>query len=110
MGGASAPGFCFVSVISFRIPHFPVSFKGRISILLGRADEAEVTAIMKTIKIKGMSCQHCVKAVTKTLSEIEGVQDVKVDLSRGEASFEEAQPVDLETLREKIKKAGYEVG
>lgn len=65
---------------------------------------------MKTIKIKGMSCQHCVKAVTKALGEIEGVQDVKVDLPKGEASFEETKPVDAQELREKIKKAGFELG
>jgi copper chaperone len=65
---------------------------------------------MKTISIKGMSCQHCVKAVVKALSEIEGVKDVKVDLSKGEAAFEEVKPVDMEVLRESIKKAGYQVG
>jgi len=65
---------------------------------------------MRTIKVKGMSCQHCVKAVTKALGELDGVRDVKVDLTKGEASFEETKPVDAEALREKIKKAGFEVG
>lgn len=65
---------------------------------------------MKTIKVKGMSCQHCVKAVTKALSEIEGIEDVRVDLSKGEASFEEMKPVDAVVLTDKIKKAGFEVG
>lgn len=65
---------------------------------------------MKTVKIRGMSCMHCVKAVAKVLSEIDGVTDVRVDLSAGEATFEEATPVDIEVIREKIKKAGYEPG
>ncbi|HRR40328.1 MAG TPA: heavy-metal-associated domain-containing protein [Syntrophales bacterium] len=65
---------------------------------------------MRTVKIEGMSCQHCVKAVTKALEAIPGVTDVKVDLARGEASFEEAQPVDDQTLRERIRKAGYRLG
>ena len=65
---------------------------------------------MRTVKIKGMSCQHCVKSVKKTLEEIDGIADVVVDLARGEASFEETRPVDDELLREKIKKAGYELG
>jgi copper chaperone len=64
---------------------------------------------MKTIKIKGMSCQHCVKAVTKTLSEIDGIKDVQVDLAKGEATFDEVQPIDQGLLRERIKKAGYEL-
>jgi len=65
---------------------------------------------MRTIKIKGMSCQHCVKAVTKALSEIAGIKDVQVDLAKGEAAFDEAQPIDPELLRERIKKAGFELG
>ena len=64
---------------------------------------------MTTIKIKGMTCNHCVMAVTKGLNEIEGIQDVKVDLSTGEATFEEAHPVDMEVVKEAVKKAGYAV-
>jgi len=65
---------------------------------------------MKTIKVKGMSCEHCVKAVKKALSEVEGIKDVTVDLSKGEVSFEEQAPVAPEVLKERIKKAGYELG
>jgi len=65
---------------------------------------------MRTIKIKGMSCQHCAKAVIKTLSEIDGVKDVKVDLAKALATFEETKPVETETIKDRIKKAGYEVG
>ncbi len=65
---------------------------------------------MKTVKIKGMSCQHCAMAVTKTLSEIDGITNVQVDLAKGEATFDEMKPVDLGLLRERIKKAGYELG
>lgn len=64
---------------------------------------------MATIKIKGMSCNHCVMTVTKALNEIDGTQDVKVDLSKGEATFEYEKPIDMNIVREKIKKAGYEV-
>jgi copper chaperone len=65
---------------------------------------------MRTIKVKGMSCRHCVRAVSTTLSGIEGVKNVSVDLASGEAVFEETKPVDVETLRERLKKAGYELG
>jgi copper chaperone len=64
---------------------------------------------MTKVKIKGMTCQHCVMAVTKALKEIEGVEDVMVDLGAGEATFNETVPVDQEKVKEKIKKAGYEV-
>ena len=64
---------------------------------------------MTKIKIKGMSCNHCVAAVTKALNEIEDIQEIKVDLSKGEATFEEVRPVDMSIVREAVKKAGYEV-
>ena len=65
---------------------------------------------MSTIKINGMSCNHCVTAVTKALSEIDGIKDVTVDLSTGEASFVEEKPVDMDIVKKIIEKAGYKVG
>lgn len=64
---------------------------------------------MKTIKIKGMSCNHCVMAVTKALEKIDGVKNVKVDLAKAEATFDEVKPVDMEVVKERIRKAGYDV-
>jgi copper chaperone len=61
------------------------------------------------IKIMGMSCQHCVMTVTKTLGGIEGIRNVHVDLDRGIATFEEDKPVDLTLIRQRIVKAGFEV-
>jgi len=65
---------------------------------------------MKSIKIKGMSCQHCVMAATKALSAIDGIKDVKVDLKSGEAYYDETKPVDVKVIADAVKKAGYEVG
>lgn len=64
---------------------------------------------MTTIRIKGMTCPHCVMAVTKVLSGIEGIRDVRVDLEKGEAVFSEEKPLDRALIRERIAKAGYEV-
>ena len=64
---------------------------------------------MATVKIKGMSCNHCVMAVQKALSGIDGVRNVNVDVQTGEATFDEAVPVDINTVREAVKKAGYRV-
>ena len=64
---------------------------------------------MKTIKIKGMSCNHCVMAVTKALGKIEGVSNIRVDLASGEASFDETKSVDMKLVAEGIRKAGYEL-
>jgi copper chaperone len=64
---------------------------------------------MSTIKVKGMSCQHCVASVTKALSEIEGITDVQVNLEKGEATFNEKSPVDGQTIKDAITKIGFEV-
>lgn len=64
---------------------------------------------MKSIKIKGMSCQHCVMAVTRALNSVDGIKDVKVDLASGVATFEETKAVDPALIAGAIKKAGYEV-
>ena len=64
---------------------------------------------MPTIKIKGMSCQHCVSSVTKALSAIAGISDVKVSLEKGEATFTESSPVSKETIKDSITKIGFEV-
>lgn len=64
---------------------------------------------MKSMTIKGMSCQHCVMAVTKVLNGVAGVTDVKVDLATGRATFEETAPVDVGAVAAAIRKAGYDV-
>ena len=64
---------------------------------------------MQTIKIKGMSCNHCVVAVTKALKDIDGISNVKVDLQKAEATFDEVKPVDMEIVKERIRKAGYDI-
>jgi copper chaperone len=64
---------------------------------------------MTTIRIKGMTCRHCVMAVTKALGGIAGITDVRVDLEKGEAAFNEEKPIDRMLVREKIAKAGFEV-
>lgn len=65
---------------------------------------------MKSIKIKGMSCHHCVMEVTKALSSIDGIKNVSVDLDSNLATYEETKPVDSKIVAEAVKKAGYEVG
>ena len=64
---------------------------------------------MKSIKIKGMSCQHCVMAGSKALAALDGVKDVKVELKTGMATYEEVKAVDPKVVAEAVKKAGYEV-
>lgn len=63
----------------------------------------------QVIKIKGMSCQHCVNMVTKALQNIEGVKRVEVSLEKAEARIETDRPIESRVLDEVLKKAGYEL-
>lgn len=60
-----------------------------------------------SIKITGMSCDHCVRRVTKALEALEGVTDVRVDLEAGVATFERSGTVSREDIRKAIQEAGY---
>ena len=62
---------------------------------------------MATITIKGMSCQHCVKSTKEALNKIPGIQNVEVNLDKGEASFN--GDIDHELVKEAIEKIGFEV-
>ena len=41
-----------------------------------------------TLKVSGMTCQHCVRAVTQALESQDGVTDAQVDLQAGRARVE----------------------
>ena len=64
---------------------------------------------MASITVKGMSCEHCRMSVTKALSALPGVSNVKVDLLSGKASFDEASPIDPAVVKKTIEKIGFEV-
>jgi copper chaperone CopZ len=59
------------------------------------------------IRINGMSCNHCVKAVYTALTPVEGVTGVQLGI--GWAEIEHDGRVTVDQLREAIAVAGYEV-
>jgi copper ion binding protein len=61
-----------------------------------------------TIKIEGMSCDHCVAHVTEALKEISGVSSVTVSLKEKNAVVEHADSVGPESLKAAVTEAGYE--
>lgn len=61
----------------------------------------------KTLQIKGMTCDHCVRAVTKALQGVAGVEKVSVDLGAGSARVDGA--ADPASLVRAVEKQGYEV-
>ena len=60
-----------------------------------------------TLKIDGMTCGHCVKAVSAALEQIPGVAAVRVDLEHGRAEVD--GEAEAERLMEAVRAEGYEV-
>jgi copper chaperone len=64
---------------------------------------------MSEIQVKGMSCGHCVAAMTKAMHSLTGVSNVKVDLSSGRVSYDSTAPIPQEDLARVVKAAGFEL-
>ena len=63
-----------------------------------------------TLKVKGMTCQHCVMSVQKALAKLEGIQHVEVDLQKGEVRFDNTKGTAPDVLKKAIEEAGFQVG
>jgi copper chaperone len=59
--------------------------------------------------VKGMTCGHCVSAVTAEVERIEGVTGVDVDLATGSVTVSSAAALDHQAVREAVDEAGYEL-
>lgn len=57
-------------------------------------------------KITGMTCGHCVNAVTSEVSEIDGVTDVGVQLEGGKMAVTSESEIDFEAIKEAVDEAG----
>lgn len=60
------------------------------------------------LKITGMSCSHCVKAVERALDEVQGVQARSVRVGSAEVTYD-PQQVSTDRLLEAIREEGYQV-
>jgi len=65
-----------------------------------------------TFAVDGMTCGHCVQAVTSELTALPGVTDVRVDLVAGGSSpvvVTSDAPLADEAVAEAVAEAGYAV-
>ena len=63
-----------------------------------------------TLKVQGMTCQHCVKAIEKSVGKLAGVTEVAVNLANAQVDvhFDERQ-ADEAAIKAVIQEQGYEV-
>jgi len=62
-----------------------------------------------TLKVPNMTCNNCVAHVKKAVGEVDGVEDVDIDLKSKRVNIQHQQPIRFEKIREAIETAGYEV-
>ncbi|ROP30360.1 heavy-metal-associated domain-containing protein [Couchioplanes caeruleus] len=66
-------------------------------------------AVTATYTVNGMTCGHCVQAVTGELSGLPGVTDVQVDLAAAAVTVTSAEPLSTDAVRAAVDEAGYEL-
>lgn len=62
------------------------------------------------LNVQGMSCGNCVKAVESSVGELQGINEVKVDLGAAQVAVTfDASQVTIETIKEVIEEQGFDV-
>jgi copper chaperone len=62
-----------------------------------------------TFTVTGMTCGHCVSAVTEEVTQVPGVTAVDVELASGRLTVTSDAPVDDDAVRAAVDEAGYEL-
>ena len=57
--------------------------------------------------VTGMTCGHCVQAVTDEISELPGVQSVDVTLETGAVTVVSDEPLTQDAVAAAVDEAGY---
>jgi copper chaperone len=63
-----------------------------------------------TLNVEGMSCNHCVMSIQKSVNALKGIKNVDVDLKEKKVKVEfNPNDVNEQIIRETIEDTGYEV-
>ncbi|GHJ17823.1 heavy-metal-associated domain-containing protein [Micromonospora sp. AKA38] len=62
-----------------------------------------------TYQVRGMTCGHCVDAVSTELSALPGVTDVQVNLATGRVTVTSREPLAADAVRAAVDEAGYDL-
>jgi copper chaperone len=62
---------------------------------------------MQVFKVQGMSCEHCVRAITQAVQALDEAAEVQVDLADGEVRV--SSRLSAAEVEQAIRDEGYEV-
>ena len=57
--------------------------------------------------VQGMTCGHCVHAVTTEIMKLAGVEDVRITLESGAVQVDSDAALDVEAVAAAVDEAGY---
>ena len=64
----------------------------------------------ESLKVEGMTCQHCVQTITDELGKIAGINKVAVDLDKKEVEVDyNEEKTNLQEISDKIVEVGFEL-
>ncbi|MEX2425987.1 MAG: heavy-metal-associated domain-containing protein [Thermomicrobiaceae bacterium] len=63
----------------------------------------------RVYKVPDVSCDHCVSSITKELTQIDGVQNVQVDLQSKQVTVIASDEVAEQQIRDGIDEAGFDI-
>ena len=67
------------------------------------------TSHLITVTVSGMTCQHCVNAITEELSALNGVTSVDVTLSSGRVTLRSDHELSRAEIAAAVDEAGYAI-
>ncbi len=62
-----------------------------------------------TYTVVGMTCGHCVNAVTEEVAQVPGVTAVDVDLASGKVIIDSEHDVEADDIKSAVEEAGYQL-
>jgi copper chaperone len=71
--------------------------------------EEEPMSTTRVYRVTGMTCGHCVGAVTREVAALEAVTDVQVELSTGDVTVESTRPLTDAEIAAAVDEAGYQL-
>ena len=63
----------------------------------------------KKLIIPEISCQHCVDTITKSLSEVENINSLEVDINTKTVSIDYSNELDINQIQNLLLDQGYTV-
>ncbi|NQY96087.1 MAG: heavy-metal-associated domain-containing protein [Henriciella sp.] len=101
-----------MKLIKLALATTTIAFAAPIATAQDAATDTAISAqTMVNVKVNGMVCDFCARAVTKVFGKQEAVENVHVDLDNGEihVTLKPGAALSDETVADLVKKSGYDL-